>query len=67
MLALGLSFTSFSQVVSVTTPTGGFEIDGNLVANSPTNGAGDWVQGGAGSGGFFYLIVMDLLLTSSEQ
>ncbi|WP_158530628.1 DUF7507 domain-containing protein, partial [Algoriphagus yeomjeoni] len=49
-----ISSFSFGQVVPVTTPAGGFEIDGNLISNSPTNGAGDWVQGGSGSGGFLF-------------
>ncbi|MDA0864184.1 MAG: hypothetical protein O3B88_05925, partial [Bacteroidetes bacterium] len=41
-----------AQVINVENPSGGFEIDGNLEANSPTSGAGDWVMGSAGSGGF---------------
>src|SRR5438093_8844844 len=33
-------------------PTGGFGIEGNLGANVPTAGVGDWVPGAAGAGGF---------------
>ena len=35
----------------VNPPTGGFGIDGDLGANTPTSGIGDWVPGSAGSGG----------------
>lgn len=55
---LFLLFTSVAlqsieaQVINVDNPNGGFDIDANLEANSPTNGAGDWVIGSAGSGGF---------------
>ena len=34
----------------VLVPAGGFAIDGNLLANTPTNGVGDWVTN-SGSGG----------------
>ena len=43
-----------AQVSNVENPSGGFEIDGNLEANSPTSGVGDWVMGSAGSGGFVF-------------
>ncbi|MGG9971175.1 hypothetical protein ACQ33O_05205 [Ferruginibacter sp. SUN002] len=47
------SFSSFSQgIAPVLTPTGGFHIDGNLVANSPAANVGDWVAGAGGTGGF---------------
>ena len=32
-------------------PAGGFAIDGNLQANTPTAGIGDWIPGPAGAGG----------------
>src|ERR1051326_3036334 len=35
----------------VNPPTGGFGIDGDLGANTPTAGIGDWVPGSSGSGG----------------
>jgi hypothetical protein len=35
----------------VSPPTGGFAIDGNVQANVPTVGIGDWVPGAAGAGG----------------
>src|ERR1043165_4942585 len=38
-------------VAPVLVPTGGFAIDGNLLANNPTNGVGDWVTNAVGSGG----------------
>ncbi|MEO5802719.1 MAG: hypothetical protein ABIR24_04255 [Verrucomicrobiota bacterium] len=37
---------------AVVSPVGGFGIDGDLLANTPTNGVGDWVTNAAGSGGF---------------
>ncbi|MFN4763943.1 HYR domain-containing protein [Gillisia sp. Q332] len=46
-----------AQNVNVTIPSGGFEIDANLVSNSPsslanpTSPAGDWVEGVTGPGG----------------
>jgi hypothetical protein len=43
---------SFAQVAHVNPPTGGFAIDGNLRANSPTANTGDWIFGTTGSGGF---------------
>ncbi|MFV8346098.1 gliding motility-associated C-terminal domain-containing protein [Flavobacterium sp. ZB4P13] len=39
-------------VAPVNPPTGGFSIDGNLQANTPILGEGDWVAGPTGSGGF---------------
>ncbi len=50
------SKTAYSQIgpgkALVTPPTGNFAIDGNLQANVPTPaGVGDWLPGGAGSGG----------------
>src|SRR5438034_6871283 len=35
----------------VNPPTGGFAIDGDLRANTPTGGIGDWVPGPSGTGG----------------
>jgi hypothetical protein len=44
---------SFAQYVApVYPPAGGFHVDGNLQANSPTAGYGDWIPGPAGGGGF---------------
>src|SRR5262245_20598593 len=34
----------------VNPPAGGFGIEGNLLANNPTNGVGDWVTNSAGGG-----------------
>jgi hypothetical protein len=36
----------------VTVPAGGFALDGDLQANTPISGVGDWVAGPSGSGGF---------------
>lgn len=56
-----LIFFSFSSLPSlaqmdgtgpVYPPTGGFRIEGNLQANVPTSGIGDWAAGGTGTGGF---------------
>jgi hypothetical protein len=54
--ALLVSSNTFAQAVStgtvpVTPPTGQFAIDGNLKANTPTGGIGDWLPGTGGSGG----------------
>ena len=35
----------------VTSPSGGFALDGDLMANSPTSGIGDWIPGSSGAGG----------------
>jgi len=58
-LILLLSFlvtikVSNAQLIPVTAPPGGFHIDGDLKANTPNAGVGDWVQGTAGSGGFVF-------------
>ncbi len=47
----GLALTLGPGTAPVTVPTGGFGIEGNLQANVPTLGIGDWVPGAAGSGG----------------
>ena len=55
-LFLLLTFFAFSNtnihaqtvskgIVPITTPTGGFHIDGNLRSNLPTDGKGDWLAG----------------------
>src|SRR5204863_799522 len=38
-------------VAPILVPSGGFGIDGDLQANTPTAGAGDWLPGPAGAGG----------------
>ena len=44
---IGCIFTNSASaangVAPVIVPTGGFAIDGNLFANTPTNGVGDWI------------------------
>ncbi len=35
----------------ISPPTGGFDIDGDLLANTPFSGVGDWVPGPSGTGG----------------
>ena len=42
---------SYSQVAPVSPPTGGFAIDGDVRANTPTANQGDWFAGAGGSGG----------------
>ncbi len=56
LLSTGLLFTTNlqAQTVPVEDPTGGFHIDGNLQANTPTAGIGDWLPGVSGSGGFVF-------------
>jgi hypothetical protein len=54
-LSLLLNSSTFGQIAPISTPTGGFHIDGNLRANTPTAGIGDWLPspvGTSGSGGF---------------
>jgi gliding motility-associated-like protein len=46
------SILSAQNTAPVNPPTGGFRIDGDLQANTPTTGIGDWIPGPAGSGGF---------------
>ena len=53
---LGSSVAVNAQIAPVTNPVGGFEIDGNLMSNSPTNGVGDWINGPSGSGGGFLFL-----------
>src|ERR1043166_7242361 len=36
----------------LTSPAGGFGLDGDLLANTPLSGIGDWVPGSSGSGGY---------------
>ena len=38
-------------VAPVLSPPGGFAIDGDLLANTPDAGAGDWLSGPGGTGG----------------
>lgn len=45
-----LPFFGKAQNVPVVFPTGGIQMDGNLIANSPVN-TGDWFPGGVGTGG----------------
>ncbi|KIA86140.1 T9SS type A sorting domain-containing protein [Flavobacterium sp. AED] len=60
MLFLLICFLFFSAqinaqvlpgIATVNTPTGGFQIEGDLQANTPIAGKGDWLPGVAGSGG----------------
>ncbi|PJJ08180.1 putative repeat protein (TIGR01451 family)/gliding motility-associated-like protein [Flavobacterium sp. 1] len=55
---LVLSFISFSSAVAQTAPVifpyNGFDIDGNLKANTPTADVGDWISGTGGSGQFVF-------------
>jgi hypothetical protein len=58
LILFSLSKFSFAQqMIPVSPPLGGFHIDGNLVANSPTANIGDWITGPGGTGGF----VMDTM------
>ena len=43
-----------AQVAPVVKPDGGFHIDGNLQANTPQQGVGDWLIGDSGTGGFVF-------------
>src|SRR5437762_8981009 len=57
LLCYALSSSGVAAVVvgpgiaPVTVPSGGFDIDGDLQANTPTVNIGDWVPGSAGTGG----------------
>src|SRR5712692_7731171 len=37
---------------AVSPPAGGFAIDGDLQANTPITGIGDWIPGPSGGGGY---------------
>jgi len=52
-----VSAKSFGQLAPVSTPTGGFRIDGNLKANNPVTNPkqGDWVDSTGGGAGYFVL------------
>jgi hypothetical protein len=52
VLLLLSTFSFAQQVIPVYPPAGGFHIDGNLRANTPTANVGDWLTGPGGSGGF---------------
>src|SRR6478672_9509923 len=56
LLLLSVSFLATTAqvgpgIAQVTAPTGGFHIEGNLQANTPTAGIGDWLPGSVGGGG----------------
>jgi hypothetical protein len=54
MLFWGLTLQAVpppTGVAPVLVPSGGFAIDGDLQANTPAVGAGDWIPGVAGAGG----------------
>ena len=55
VILLFFSAKTFAQpgagIAAVNPPSGGFHIDGNLQANTPTSGIGDWLPGLAGAGG----------------
>src|ERR1043166_3477008 len=53
--ALPASAAVGTGTVPILTPSGGFAIDGDLLANSPTSGAGDWLTNSAASGTNFVL------------
>ena len=50
---LYLSSSSFAQLAPVSPPVGGFRIDGDLKAGTPSTGEGDWLSGTSG-GYVFY-------------
>lgn len=52
VLLLLSTFSFAQQVIPVYPPAGGFHIDGNLRANTPTPNVGDWLTGPGGNGGF---------------
>ncbi|MBN3584775.1 DUF11 domain-containing protein, partial [Algoriphagus aestuarii] len=63
ILILGLFLQStlvYSQgTVPINIPAGGFQMDGNLFANSPAN-TGDWFPGGTGTGAGVYKLAPNL-------
>src|SRR5689334_20055055 len=38
-------------IANINPPTGDFQIEGDLQANTPVSGKGDWIPGPAGTGG----------------
>jgi large repetitive protein len=52
LILTALAVSAFGQnTAPVTPPNGGFRIEGDLQANTPVVGIGDWVPGPPGSGG----------------
>ena len=57
LLWCALSSSAFAAVIvgpgvaPVTVPSGGFDLDGDLQANTPTADIGDWIPGSSGAGG----------------
>src|ERR1041385_3607160 len=47
--------TTLPGSAPVVIPSGGFGVDGDLLANTPTNGIGDWVRTNSSGGGFVLL------------
>jgi hypothetical protein len=52
LLILSCTITWAQWVAPVYPPAGGFHIDGNLQANIPTPGNGDWIPDSVGGGGY---------------
>jgi gliding motility-associated-like protein len=55
LLCISLLFPSTTiaqNTAPVNPPAGGFRIEGDLQANTPALGVGDWIPGPAGSGGY---------------
>ena len=53
LIILLFNRSAFSQLAPVNAPTGGFRIDGDLIAGTPTANQGDWLEGTSG-GYVFY-------------
>ena len=49
-----------AQIVEITPPTGGVNIDGDLLSNIPDIGYGDWFKGNSGDGGFVFNLTASL-------
>src|ERR1041384_1629176 len=47
----GIAVPPPSGIAPVLVPAGGFAIDGDLLANTPNLGSGDWLPGTNGTGG----------------
>ncbi len=53
LFTTAFSFAQNEKIINVVTPNGGFHLDGDVNANTPTAGVGDWFKGPAtGPGGF---------------
>jgi hypothetical protein len=57
LFAIINSLTVYSQdvgIAPVDPPSGGFDIEGDLLSNTPTANVGDWFDNAGGTGGYVF-------------